>query len=151
MAYKPTKKSDFDARLALLLPDYSHASPDAQIIDLLQTNAPPTPIETKSLSATLSETPNRIAELDSLIDSTASLLRYLTNDGNQALENEANAKTILSPCCQLPNELLIDIFIRCLSVRDQLDSPLDPGAFHWTLSHVCRKWREVAIGTPEIW
>ncbi|KAK0466602.1 hypothetical protein IW261DRAFT_1407294, partial [Armillaria novae-zelandiae] len=151
MAYKPTKKSDFDARLARLLPDYSHAPPDPRIIDLLQTNAPPTPIETKSLQATLSETPNRIAELDSLIDSTASLLHYLTNDRNQALENKANAKMILSPCRRLPNELLADIFIRCLLVHGQLDSPLEPGAFHWTLSHVCRKWREVAIGTPEIW
>ncbi|KAK0462131.1 hypothetical protein IW261DRAFT_199876 [Armillaria novae-zelandiae] len=151
MAYIPTKKSDFDARLAPLLPDYSHAPPDARIIDLLQTNALPTPIETKSLQATLSQTPNRIAELDSLIDSTASLLRYLTNDRKQALENQVNAKTILSPCRRLPNELLINIFIRCLSARDQLDSPSNPGAFHWTLSHVCRKWREVAICTPEIW
>ncbi|KAK0466616.1 hypothetical protein IW261DRAFT_1407307, partial [Armillaria novae-zelandiae] len=151
MAYIPTKKSDFDARLAPLLPDYSHAPPDARIIDLLQTNALPTPIETKSLQATLSETPNRIAELDSLIDSTASLLRYLTNDRNQALENQVNAKTILSPCRRLPNELLINIFIRCSSLRDGLDSPLDPHALHWALLYVCRKWREVAIGTPEIW
>ncbi|KAK0467598.1 hypothetical protein IW261DRAFT_1373064, partial [Armillaria novae-zelandiae] len=118
---------------------------------LLQTNAPPTPIETKSLQATLSETPNCIAELDSLIDSTTLLLRYLTNDRNQALENEANAKKILSPCHRLPNELLTDIFICCLSIHGQLDSPLEPGAFHWTLSHVCRKWRKVAIDTPEIW
>ncbi|KAK0462133.1 hypothetical protein IW261DRAFT_1374840, partial [Armillaria novae-zelandiae] len=151
MAYIPTKKSDFDARLAPLLPDYSHAPPDARIIELLKTNAAPTPIEMQSLQATLSETPNRIAELDSLIDSTTSLLRYLTNDRNQALENQANAKTILSPCRRLPNELLTDIFVRCLSARDQLDSPLKPGAFHWTLSHVCKKWRKVATGTPEIW
>ncbi|KAK0466629.1 hypothetical protein IW261DRAFT_1574378 [Armillaria novae-zelandiae] len=95
MAYILTKKSDFDPRLASLLPDYSHAPPDARIIDLLETNAPPTPIEIQSLQTTLSETPNRIAELDSLIDSTASLLRYLTNDRNQALENQANAKKIL--------------------------------------------------------
>ncbi|KAK0466620.1 hypothetical protein IW261DRAFT_1407309, partial [Armillaria novae-zelandiae] len=150
MAYIPTKKSDFDARLAHLLPDYSHAPPDARIIDLLHTNAPPTPIETQSLQATLSETPNRIAELDSLIDSTTSLLRYLTNDRNQALENQANAKMILSPCRRLPSELLADIFIRC-SLRDRYSSPLDPHGLHWTLSHVCRKWREVAIGTPQIW
>ncbi|KAK0467610.1 hypothetical protein IW261DRAFT_1058667 [Armillaria novae-zelandiae] len=150
MAYVPTKKSDFDARLAPLLPDYSHAPPDAQIIELLQTNAPPTLVQTQSLQATLSETPNRIAELDSLIDSTASLLRYLTNDRNQALENQANAKKILSPCRRLPNELVTDIFIRC-SLHDRDSSSLDLRAFRWTLSHVCRKWREVAIGTPEIW
>ncbi|KAK0466613.1 hypothetical protein IW261DRAFT_1321903, partial [Armillaria novae-zelandiae] len=60
-------------------------------------------------------------------------------------------KTILSPCRRLPNELLINIFIRCSSLHDGLDSPLDPHALHWALLYVCRKWREVAIGTPEIW
>ncbi|KAK0491703.1 hypothetical protein EDD18DRAFT_1334584 [Armillaria luteobubalina] len=151
MAYIPTKKSDFDARLAPLLPDYSHAPPNAQITKLLQMNALPTPIERKSLEAALSEAPDRIAELDSLILSTTSLLRYLTNDRNQALENQANAKKILSPSRRLPTELLTDIFIRCSSLRDRSDSPLDPSAFPWTLSHVCRKWREVAIATPELW
>ncbi|KAK0479835.1 hypothetical protein EDD18DRAFT_1364099 [Armillaria luteobubalina] len=151
MAYIPTKKSDFDARLAPLLPDYSHAPPNAQITKLLQTNAPPAPIERKSLEAALSEAPDRIAELDTFILSTTSLLRYLTNDRNQALENQANAQKILSPSRRLPAELLTDIFIRCSSLRDRSDSPLDPGAFPWTLSHVCRKWREVAIATPELW
>ncbi|KAK0479837.1 hypothetical protein EDD18DRAFT_844955 [Armillaria luteobubalina] len=157
MAYMPTKKSDFDKRLAPLLPDNSHAPPDARIIELLQTNAPPTPIERIAFEATVSETLGRIAELDSLIDSTTSLLRYLTSDRNQALENQANAKKILSPCRRLPPELLTEIFIRRTllygSRRFPLDprSPLDPRASPWTLSHVCRKWRAVAIATPELW
>ncbi|KAK0467589.1 hypothetical protein IW261DRAFT_1680070 [Armillaria novae-zelandiae] len=151
MAYVPTKTSDFDARLVPLLPDYSHAPPDTRIIELLQTNAPPTAFDKKRLEATLAGAPDHIAELDSLIDSTTLLLRYLTNDRNQALENQANAKKILSPCRRLPDELVTDIFIRCSSLRDRYSSPLDPHGLHWTLSHVCRKWRDVAIGTPEIW
>ncbi|KAK0207277.1 hypothetical protein IW262DRAFT_1443535 [Armillaria fumosa] len=151
MAYIPTRKSDFDARLAPLLPDYSHAPPDARIIELLQTNAPPTPIEKKSLEATLSETPDRVAELDSLILSTTSLLRYLTKDRSQAIENQANAKKILSPSRRLPLGVLTEIFIRCSSLYGQRDSPLDPRALPWTLSHVCRKWRMLAITTPELW
>ncbi|KAK0474135.1 hypothetical protein EDD18DRAFT_1368049 [Armillaria luteobubalina] len=119
MAYIPTTKSDFDTRLAHLLPDYSHAPPDARIIELLHTNTPPTPVEKKSLEATLSETPDRVAELDSLIDSTTSLLRYLTKDRNQALENQANAKNILSPSRRLPTEVLTKIFIRCSSLYDR--------------------------------
>ncbi|KAK0479842.1 hypothetical protein EDD18DRAFT_1012523, partial [Armillaria luteobubalina] len=114
----------------------------------LQTNAPPTTIERDRLEATLSETPGRIAELDSLILSTTSLLRYLNKDHNQAVKNQANAKKILSPCRRLPTEVLTEIFIRCLPLYDPGGSPLDPRAFPWTLSHVCRKWREVAVGTP---
>ncbi|KAK0479829.1 hypothetical protein EDD18DRAFT_1440537 [Armillaria luteobubalina] len=72
-------------------------------------------------------------------------------DRNQALENHVNAKKILSPSRRLSPELLTEIFIRCSSSYIEYDSPLDPRALPWTVSHVCRKWREVAIGTPEIW
>ncbi|KAK0491697.1 hypothetical protein EDD18DRAFT_539210 [Armillaria luteobubalina] len=150
MAYIPTKKTDFDTRLAPLLPDYSHVPPDARITELLQTNAPPTTIERDRLEATLSETPVHVAELDSLIDLTTSLLHYLINDRNQALENQANAKKILSPSRQIPPGLLTDIFIRCLPLYGRR-TPLDPRALPWTLSHVCRNWRVVAIATPELW
>ncbi|KAK0466626.1 hypothetical protein IW261DRAFT_1373321, partial [Armillaria novae-zelandiae] len=151
MAYIPTKKLDFDTRLAPLLPDYSHAPPDARTIELLKTNAPPTPIEMKSLEATLLETPDRIAELDSIIDSTTSLLRYLTKDRNQAIENHANAKKILSPSRRLPPEVLTETFIRCSPLYGGERPPLDPRALPWTLSHVCKKWRTVVINTPELW
>ncbi|KAK0479828.1 hypothetical protein EDD18DRAFT_844824 [Armillaria luteobubalina] len=151
MAYIPTMKMDFDTRLAPLLPDYSHAPPDARIIELLQTNTPPTLMERNNFEATLSETPSRIAELDSLIDSTTSLLRYLTNDRNQALENQANAKKILSPSRRLPPEVLTEVLIQCLPLYGGESHPLDPCALLWTLSHVCRQWRAVALDTPELW
>ncbi|KAK0491711.1 hypothetical protein EDD18DRAFT_1358484 [Armillaria luteobubalina] len=151
MAYIKTKKSDFDPRLAPLLPDYSHAPPDARVIELLQTNTLPTPIERITFEATLSKTPDRIAELDSLILSTTSLLRYLTKDRNHAIENQANAKKILSPSRRLPTKLLTKIFIHCSSSYGRSGCPLDPRALPWKLSHVCRKWRAAAIATPELW
>ncbi|PBK65360.1 hypothetical protein ARMSODRAFT_917748, partial [Armillaria solidipes] len=151
MAYIRTKKSDFDSRLAPLLPDYSHATPDARIIELLRTNIPPIAFERKSLEATLSETPDRIAELDSLIHATTSLVDYLTKDRNQAMANQANAKKILSPSRRLPPEVLTEIFIWRWSFHGQRGPSLDPRAVPWSLTHVSRKWREVAIATPIIW
>ncbi|KAK0429845.1 hypothetical protein EV421DRAFT_2066184, partial [Armillaria borealis] len=151
MAYIRTKKSDFDSRLTALLPDYSHVPPDPRIIELLRTNAPPTPFERKSLEDTLSETPDRITELDSLIHTTASLLDYLTKDRNQAIENQTDAKKILSPSRRLPPEVLTEIFIWCWTLYRRKGSPLDPRAVPWTLTHVSKKWREVSIVTPEIW
>ncbi|SJL02798.1 uncharacterized protein ARMOST_06135 [Armillaria ostoyae] len=151
MAYIQTKKSDFDSRLAPLLPDYSHTPPDARIIELLRSNAPPTALERKSLEATISETPNRIAELDSLIHATTSLLGYLTKDRSQAIANQANAKKILSPSRRLPPEVLTKIFIRCWSFYGRSGPPLDPRAVPWKLTHVSKKWREVTIATPKLW
>ncbi|SJL02808.1 uncharacterized protein ARMOST_06145 [Armillaria ostoyae] len=151
MAYLQTQKSDFDSRLATLLPNYSHAPPDARIIELLRTNTSPTAFERKGFEITLSKAPSRIAELDSLIHATTSLLDYLTKDRSQALANQADAKKILSPSRRLPPEVLTEIFIRCWSLYGRTGPPLDPRAVPWTLTHVCRKWRKVAIATPEIW
>ncbi len=151
MAYILTQKSDFDSRIAPLLPDYSHAPPDARIIELLRTNAPPTAFERKGLEDTLSETPNCIAELDSLIHATTSLLEYLTKDCSQAIANQADAKNILSPSRRPPPEMLTEIFILCWSFYGRTGPPLNPHAVPWKLTHVCRKWREVAITTPKIW
>ncbi|KAK0185334.1 hypothetical protein F5146DRAFT_963425 [Armillaria mellea] len=151
MAYVQTQKSDFDSRLAGILPDYSHAPPDARIIELLRSNAPPTPFERKGLENTLSKAPGRIAELDSLIRATTSLLKYLTKDRNQAVANQANAKKILSPSRRLLPEVLTEIFIWCWTLYGQQIFPLHPDAVSWRLACVCVKWRKVAITTPKIW
>ncbi|KAK0207279.1 hypothetical protein IW262DRAFT_1420758 [Armillaria fumosa] len=151
MAYIPTQKSDFDSRLVPLLPDYSHAPPGARIIDLLRTNDPPTAFERKSLEETLSAGPDRIAQLDSFIYATTSLLVYLTKDRSQAIANQSDAKKILSPSRRLPPEVLTEIFIQCWSFCGRMGPTLNPRAVPWKLTHVCRKWREVAIATPKIW
>ncbi|PBK63028.1 hypothetical protein ARMSODRAFT_963565 [Armillaria solidipes] len=151
MAYIRTNKSDFDPRLAAILPDYSHAPPDTRIIELLRTNAPPTIFERKNLENILSELPDRIAELDSCIHATTSLLAHLTKDRDQALVNHANAKNILSPSRRIPPEVLTEIFIWCWASYGRRDPPLEPCGVAWTLTHVSRKWREVAIATPSIW
>ncbi|KAK0491714.1 hypothetical protein EDD18DRAFT_1080494, partial [Armillaria luteobubalina] len=151
MAYIRTQKSDFDSRLALLLPDYSHAPPGARIIDLLRTNDPPTAFERKSFEETLLEAPRRIAQLDSLIHTTTSLLEYLTKDRSQAIANQRDAKQILSPSRRLPLEVLTEIFIQCWLFCGRMGPPLNPHAAPWKLTHVCRKWREVALATPKIW
>ncbi|KAK0185331.1 hypothetical protein F5146DRAFT_1072430, partial [Armillaria mellea] len=116
---------------------------------LLRTNAPPTDFERTRLKATLSETPDHITELDSLIRATTSLLDYLTKDRNQALENQAIAKKILTPS-RRPSSLRCSLRYsfgvgHCVDPRDPL---LHLRAVPWTLTHVCREWRKVAISYP---
>ncbi|KAK0436276.1 hypothetical protein EV421DRAFT_1132912, partial [Armillaria borealis] len=86
-----------------------------------------------------------------LIQATTSLVDYLTKDRNQAMANQANAKKILSPSRRLPPEVLTEIFIWRWSFHGQRGPSLDPRAVPWSLTHVSRKWREVAIATPIIW
>ncbi|KAK0185342.1 hypothetical protein F5146DRAFT_1072486 [Armillaria mellea] len=125
--------------------------PTARIIELLRTNDPPTPFERKGLETTLSKAPDRIAELDSLIHATTSLLEYLIKDRNQAVANQADAKKILSPSRRLPPEVLTEIFIWGWTLYSQHIFPLRSNAVSWRLARVSKKWREVAITTPKIW
>ncbi|KAJ6483925.1 hypothetical protein C8R45DRAFT_999744 [Mycena sanguinolenta] len=54
------------------------------------------------------------------------------------------------PILTLPNEITSEIFIRFLPVYPAV-SPLNGFASPTSLTHVCRKWREVALATPALW
>ncbi|KAJ7649818.1 hypothetical protein FB45DRAFT_718963, partial [Roridomyces roridus] len=47
-----------------------------------------------------------------------------------------------------PNELLAEIFLRCVDYRSYFD-PLTNGP--WIVARVCRRWRNVALSCPGLW
>ncbi|KAJ7044683.1 hypothetical protein C8F04DRAFT_1069180 [Mycena alexandri] len=54
------------------------------------------------------------------------------------------------PVLTLPNEIVSEIFIRFVPVypkRPSLDGIHSPN----NLTHICRKWRDIALATPELW
>ncbi|KAJ7649942.1 hypothetical protein FB45DRAFT_886403, partial [Roridomyces roridus] len=53
-----------------------------------------------------------------------------------------------SPVGGLPNEMLSEIFLRCVG----FDAPFDPVHNEaWVLTRVCRRWRSVASTTSHLW
>ncbi|KAJ7660786.1 hypothetical protein DFH06DRAFT_1472092 [Mycena polygramma] len=54
------------------------------------------------------------------------------------------------PVLTLPNELIADIFLHFLPVYP-LCPPLTGRLSPTLLTQICRRWREVALGTPELW
>ncbi|KAJ7730874.1 hypothetical protein DFH07DRAFT_159116 [Mycena maculata] len=56
---------------------------------------------------------------------------------------------ILSPWRRLPRELQTEIFLLC--VYEHLDAAPATNRAPLLLLHVCRSWRAVVLGTPEIW
>ncbi|KAJ7088210.1 hypothetical protein C8R43DRAFT_939231, partial [Mycena crocata] len=54
------------------------------------------------------------------------------------------------PVLTVPNELVSDIFLQFLPAYP--DCPSMSGLFSPTLlTHICRKWREIALTTPSLW
>ncbi|KAL0953183.1 hypothetical protein HGRIS_004438 [Hohenbuehelia grisea] len=58
---------------------------------------------------------------------------------------------------RLPTEILSQIFIACLDwhTGTEIDTPpipiLDSKACPWVLALVCKRWRDLALGTPILW
>ncbi|KAG1837737.1 hypothetical protein C8R48DRAFT_581809, partial [Suillus tomentosus] len=59
-------------------------------------------------------------------------------------------KGLLSALWRLPTEVLSHIFSYCLPETRLLLSPSTLKA-PMLLTRICRRWREVAVGTPELW
>ncbi|KAJ7106445.1 hypothetical protein C8R43DRAFT_906192, partial [Mycena crocata] len=54
------------------------------------------------------------------------------------------------PVLTLPNEIVAEIFLHFLP--DYPECPSPTGLFSPTiLTHICRKWREIACATPSLW
>ena len=87
----------------------------------------------------------RESELRALLNAVTLEKRTLQVEGERnQLEKD------LIPCRWLPPELLIHIFV--LATYDTLDPiqcSLDTTPFN--ISHVCQRWRDIALSTPVLW
>jgi hypothetical protein len=67
----------------------------------------------------------------------------------RALRTRRNS---LSPISSIPPELLSTIFVHHAQQTQLLYNPDNPDILSWLIvGHICRHWREVALGTPELW
>ncbi|KAJ7202487.1 hypothetical protein C8J57DRAFT_1102074 [Mycena rebaudengoi] len=67
------------------------------------------------------------------------------------LDYRAQNKAVISPHRRIPPEILGEIFLLTLPVRVQEAVFSTIGDSPWVLTHVCRRWREVAVSAPFLW
>ncbi|KAJ7875241.1 hypothetical protein B0H13DRAFT_2348200 [Mycena leptocephala] len=80
------------------------------------------------------------------------MLRVLTADRarREAELAQERLDSYEPPILMLPNEITLEIFIRFLPIYP-LCPPLTGLLSPTLLTHICRRWREIALGTPELW
>ncbi|KAG1906415.1 uncharacterized protein F5891DRAFT_1274335 [Suillus fuscotomentosus] len=86
----------------------------------------------------------------------ASRAQIEIDDEIVALEERTRAlrtcRNSLSPISSLPPELLSAIFVHHAQQTQCLHEPDNPDVLSWLIvGHICRHWRGVALGTPELW
>ncbi|KAF5332546.1 hypothetical protein D9611_005418 [Ephemerocybe angulata] len=93
-----------------------------------------------------------------LIQQKAETLAVL-NARIKALEVERDAEqsfvqrhiALISPIKRVPDDILSSIFIACLALRRDRYEPWPTGHPAVILSHVCSRWRQLALKTPILW
>ncbi|KAJ7023585.1 hypothetical protein C8F04DRAFT_179714 [Mycena alexandri] len=124
---------------------------DARYHDLLNSNEPPMHFECPFLQSALSNWRDRLAQHDS--DDSVRQLQGHTEEREYLVAGVTRHTAILSPLRRMPSENLSEIFSTTLPSDSQL---LDRGRIElkdspWTLSHICGRWRAIALGCPSLW
>ncbi|KAG2159830.1 uncharacterized protein EDB93DRAFT_1244606 [Suillus bovinus] len=91
---------------------------------------------------------HEISGLEIVMDSIMNLHQQAVDEKQKVTESMSLHKGFVSGLWRLPTRVLSNIFTHCLSTTLSLPSiskaPL-------LLTRICRRWREVAVGTPDLW
>ncbi|KAJ7684095.1 hypothetical protein DFH06DRAFT_1312555 [Mycena polygramma] len=81
---------------------------------------------------------------------SATLARFVAERDGIA-DRVAKYSTVLSPIRRIPSELVCEIFSWTLPHRRNIESDNIDDQAPWYLGHICRIWRNRAIGFPLLW
>ncbi|KAF8905697.1 hypothetical protein CPB85DRAFT_909629 [Mucidula mucida] len=128
----------------------------ARVEELLRRNHPPLEAALADFRFVVEKAPDIIHDLDQKLAKAKELVDLLVRARAQADSHLADAKSLLHPMRSLPNEFLGEIFSHCVWTWDTADGTqqidaLAPSSTLWTLIHVCRRWRQLALALPHLW
>ncbi|KAG2057413.1 hypothetical protein BDR06DRAFT_951581 [Suillus hirtellus] len=92
---------------------------------------------------------DEISDLVAVVDSIKNIHQQVVEKKEKIMQSMNLHKGLLSALWRLPTEVLSQIFNHCLSetrlfARSTFRAPM-------LLTRICRRWREVAVGTPGLW
>ncbi|KAG0704617.1 hypothetical protein DFH29DRAFT_1078199 [Suillus ampliporus] len=101
----------------------------------------------QQLDAVLHE--HQISVLETVVDDIKNLHQQLVEKKDKITHSMNLHKRPVSTFQRLPTELICQIFVHCLPESSHLSpaSKLAP----MLLTRICRRWREVAVGMPNLW
>ncbi|KAJ6449468.1 hypothetical protein C8R45DRAFT_790336, partial [Mycena sanguinolenta] len=119
-----------------------------RILELAASNEPPLDHEASAIQSLVEKPSVRLASLDSEILRLKDRLRRLEEEREALSQCHSQHTAILSPLRRMPYEILCEIF-SCIRPTSRV--VLGIGNCPWVLTHVCRRWRVVALSKPSLW
>ncbi|KAF8892382.1 hypothetical protein CPB85DRAFT_1230601 [Mucidula mucida] len=144
-------------------PSTSHSfDRTARVATLLNGNNAPHDTERAQLQTFLDEAKDNIANYDEKLELLLKDMNALREERDALQCDAQDAQTILHPIRTLSDDVLHEIFAHCVPEwgaleKELMDEPdlayssLNSKNAPWTLSHVCFRWRRVALSAPRLW
>ncbi|KAJ7573572.1 hypothetical protein C8J56DRAFT_1173589 [Mycena floridula] len=141
---EPCSVCHFDASIE---PELHVRAPDVQ--KLLASDEAPRGLQLQELSARLTSAVDDLVAAELEMERLSQELLALAQKSHRLKADIVDLRAIIHPIRRIPAEILFEIFVQ----SDDSEEPhhLDISQYPWTLTHVCRRWRNVAIGNPSLW
>ncbi|KAJ7625771.1 hypothetical protein FB45DRAFT_1060401, partial [Roridomyces roridus] len=119
---------------------------------LITSNVPPLDSQIPVFRQLLVDSQASVGVLNARIDALQAALARLVRERDNLVLKGKGCKEVLAPVRRIPPELVFEIFsrVRCTRIinpqtAERVEQP------PWMLSHICKSWRQTAIGSPSLW
>ncbi|KIY70587.1 hypothetical protein CYLTODRAFT_419678 [Cylindrobasidium torrendii FP15055 ss-10] len=133
------------------------ATRSQRTIELLKTADAPTDVEIATYREVVTVGSQALDYIEERLESIRAELEAALWARARVASNVEDAKSLSNPMRSLPDDIMFEIFQHCtpswrspLDNEDSFDS-LDPRQAPWTLTQVCRRWRELACSFAPLW
>ncbi|KZP25541.1 hypothetical protein FIBSPDRAFT_733929, partial [Athelia psychrophila] len=132
-------------------------TPPSPSPDLLRTNTTPTHQEDAHIRMTLRHVDRDLSSLDDALDHLKVIQERLSHKREELRAFSTQHRSIISPVRCIPPEILAEIFLYMGRIFS--DHPY-PHSYNRHIkymrdvilpSHICQRWRHIALSTPELW
>ncbi|KAJ8597855.1 hypothetical protein M405DRAFT_701308, partial [Rhizopogon salebrosus TDB-379] len=92
-----------------------------------------------------------ISDLETVMDKINTLPLYLAEKQEKITQSVTLHRGLLSALWLLPTKVLSQIFVHCLPQSDLISLENSLNSAPMLLTRICRRWRDVALDTPNLW
>jgi len=125
-------------------------TPPIDFSQLLASNDSPLFSHIPSIRQTVTFSRLRVDALDAQIDALRATMEQLIEERDETAERVEQYTAILSPVRRVPAELICEIF-SWTSPRPRKIGENSVAQPPWHLGHICRSWRDTALGNTLLW